>query len=886
LNVSVTGAAKAAVGPTGTVTFADITSGNTSLGTATLGPATAGQSFAAGTTMTFPTLIEDIVTGDFNGDGCQDLAFSLFGTNAILVALGNGDGTFQAPVSSSVYDQPTGMAVGDFNQDGIPDLAVTVNGQLAIMLGNGDGTFVNQFTYAAGVGPDFVSAGDFNEDGILDLAVAGAGGNASNSTINIFLGNGDGSFTPGQVSPGGLPPEYIPIADLNGDGHLDMFATNDLYGYTVLLGKGDGTFTATTFTKPAGSFEDYGPVVLGDFNGDGIPDAVVDDTEENLLVLLGKGDGTFTQQPPIAAPSAALRQMRSADLNGDGKLDLVVAIGSWGKVGEGGPNELGLFYGNGDGTFTQAVIPDEPYSVNVPAVADFNGDGLPDIIVGNAGERIQPIITANIFLDQFSQTSTASLPSICFPGTATHQVQASYSGDGNYQSSSSAPVALTASPVATAVTLTSSPAAVYGSAATLTADVTATSGIPTGPVTFLDGGIPIGTEALDNTGHASLTTSSLSAGSHAITASYGANCPWAASTSAVLAIQVGKAALSVSVGNVSRSYGTANPVFTGSVSGLIGNDSVTVTYSTTATTGSPAGTYPITAAVSGANAGAYAITITGGTLTITKTAGTLALTGGPNPALALSTITFTAQATSSTTGRPTGTVTFSDSGTVLGTATVDSSGQASISSAQLSVGAHSVTAAYGGDQNFLAGNAGPVSETIGDYALTIVGDTNQTVSAGGTATYTFLVTPTTPTTLAPVTLAVAGLPASATGVFSPASVATGSGATSVTLTVSTTEQMGAMRRTGKPPALGLAMAAWLLVLPWGVVRGTRERFRRVPLLGLCVMASGAILCLSQLSGCGGKGPASPAPAAQSYHVTVTASSGSLQHSASVGLTTP
>lgn len=890
LNVTVAGAQKSTVGPTGTVSLADITNGNTFLGSAPLGPSIAGQSFVQGTSMAFAESIENIVTGDFNGDGRQDLALAMVGST-VLIALGNGDGTFQTPVPWIVNGVAYGMATGDFNQDGALDLVVTdFDGtHVDILFNNGDGTFNNGVLVSTGVDPIYVSVGDFNEDGIPDLAVSNDNGFKGESTVSILLGNGDGNFTPAAAVPdGSVAPSLSSVADFNGDGHLDIFLSNGFYGYTVLLGNGDGTFSSRTFLPPPGTYTDYGMVVAGDFNSDGIPDVVIEDSNNYLIMFLGNGDGTFTQQSPTIPVGNTPHGLYSSDLNGDGKLDLVVPDGSYGGPGE---NELLLFYGNGDGTFTQATIPDPPSNVAELGIADFNGDGLPDILVGNAGLLAQPkSITADIFLDQFSQTATASLSAVCVPGTGTHQVQATYPGDANYQSSTSAVTSLTASPVATSVALTSAPASVvYGSSATLTAGVSAATGVPTGAVTFFNGGVPIGSATLDGTGHASLTTTALALGAHAITASYGGTCPWSASTSAVLTVQVAKAALSVSVANATRSYGTVNPVFTGTISGLVGQDTVTVTYATTATASSPAGTYPITASVGGADAATYAVAVTSGTLTINKAASSLALAVGPNPALARSSISFTAQAMSSTTGAPTGTVTFSEGSTVLGTATLNASRQASYSTANLSVGVHSVTASYNGDQNFLGGVSSAASETVGDYTLTTTGAASQTVSAGAPATYTFAVLPTTPTLLAPVTLAVTGLPAAAEFSFSPSTVATGSGATTVNLTVTPSTQMGAVRSI-KRPTRSLAMAAWLLVLPWGVLWHPRKRLHRFPRLGLCVMASGALLCLCQLSGCGGHNPTgptsptSPTPGAQTYNVTVTASSGTLQHSTTVELT--
>ena len=222
LHATVVGNAKSTVGPTGTITVADLTKGNTSLGSASLGPSTPGQSFVQGTSMTLPQGIEDIATGDFNGDGRQDLAFAMGTNNSILIALGNGDGTFQPLVHYVVYGQAVGIAVGDFNQDGAMDLAValTYSRQVDILFGNGDGTFFVGASASTGADPYTLMAADFNEDGILDLAVA----NIADATYSILLGNGDGTFTPAAAVASGVAAGYVAqIADLNGDGHLDIF---------------------------------------------------------------------------------------------------------------------------------------------------------------------------------------------------------------------------------------------------------------------------------------------------------------------------------------------------------------------------------------------------------------------------------------------------------------------------------------------------------------------------------------------------------------------------------------------------------------------------------------------------------------------------------------
>jgi hypothetical protein len=658
-------------------------------------------------TSLYPVTGQAIAAADFNKDGNLDAVVS-GGSSAGVVLYGNGDGTFQAPVGlgSGLNSQVTdgaSIVVIDLNDDGWPDVALSgtlfsFNG-LQVFLNDGSGNLTAGGTYTAG-GWEYapIAIADFNGDGKSDIVLASAFDetiqpieNTADGTISILLGNGDGTMRSAQYineNPNGTNPTVAgaaAAADFNGDGFQDLIFSSGCgpgdsctpSGFTLLLSNGAGSYQAPlSFTAPVNGAS-Y--LAVADFNGDGKPDVAVFNncdascTGTSVSIFLNTGDGTFSAPNVYEGGGVTQLAIVAGDFNGDGKMDIAVLNACDQSCSV--PGVIGILLGNGDGTFKPVV------TTNIPtgpatwiAGADFNSDGKTDLVVveGNGNANDPYAGSAQILLSKGDGTFTFG-NSYATGGDRSGSANgmAVTTGDVNGDGKADIVIGNLCEPIYRGQTAYDVNCA-NGSIGVL---------LGNGDGTFLVGpsyDIP----------DANLHSIALA------DVNGDGKLDYVAST---------ETGVAVSFGNGDGSF-QAPTVY----AALFVNQNVQLAI---ADLNGDGGLDIVQPGVGGQLAILYNQGFSNPLPVVTLQSSIKPSTYGQQ-------VTFTSTVTS-TSGTPTGTVTFLDGATKLGTAVALANGSASLTSGALAAGSHSIVASYSGDNNFLPGNSAALTQTVNVASTTI-----------------------------------------------------------------------------------------------------------------------------------------------------------------------
>ena len=962
------------------------------------------------------TLWSNLVSGDFNGDGNLDIAYSLTGLPlpaqgagagpGLYVQYGNGDGTFQNPtvISSSSANAPANNTfygesiVGDFNGDGVADIANidgvyddTLLGQQA----GGNPFTVGLNTPSSNIAFGQVAVGFLKTGRTSEQDLVFQEGNGFSGNFVAYVNNQDGTgknFTPKPPVVGTAPPLYpatVLLSDVDGDGYADLVVLYNNANYNSLTaggfavpksvniwwGNGDGTFGTVPLVITLS--RNYYLGAVADMNGDGLPDLVLSDGSL-VSILYNQGSRSFGSINPNTGEytgeqhflaGQGINSLSVASLSGGSLPDLIVANG-----GATISNALAL----GGGTSSSISLTPNP-DVNTGGITVLVNNISTTPVTGTVVATPEPstfgaTFTLTATLTPVTGTTppmgtvTFSIDGVvvpCSPGTLTptggtslsssatcqipagntyasgiHPLSATYSGSSIYTatvlSGSHTITGRTTPPMIESLAATPEPSN-FGAGFILIADLTPVPGVPepTGVVTFFIDGVPVGTGNLAPVPGSTSSSANFSipvgnvypVGSHALSANYSgdtANSPITflgthvitGSTTITIYLCVGPSPSCPSTGFVFPPFASTLTMYYGqtwngtwsvtasdngpvpgnfqlydlyngvstllcnvsNISGQACPPAVGVTQGTSVGVNVLTGVY--TGDITHTPSTSLPVTIT----VLQDTTSSAALTGAPNPSPAGQPVTFSATL-SGNDAAPTGTVVFSQVNTATGVATPIGTGTftpgsgftstATFTTSALPIGSDSITASYAATTDFAAATFPTIIETItaslaGSFTVTV---TPNPVSAGVGLGTLLLVTVTPQNGFSQgVNLTCSNLPNEASCIFVNPAIAAGGGATTLIVETTAPHTCGTTAPyfyggTGKGPLaapFALPALAGLMLL---IVPGRRRWLR-------ALVAMAVVAAITQISGCGTCTDLGTRPATYTFQVTGTAASSS------------
>jgi LmbE family N-acetylglucosaminyl deacetylase len=733
-------------GATGAVTFMD---GATTLGTGSLSGGTATYS-----TSSLAVGLHSI-TAYYGGDSNYTGSTS----NAISQNVNQASTSTTLTASPNPWTYGTSLTfTATVSETGATGAVTFMDGATTLGTGSLSGGTATYSTSSLAVGLHSITAyygGDSNYTGSTSNAISQNVNQASTSTIltanpSPSVYGSPVTFTATISSNGGTPTgtvTYMDGATVLGAGIL----SDGMASYTApaLVG---GTHSITAVYSGDANFEtSTSPAVLQTVNQAPTTatisaPAVIYNANGIVTVAVTSGSLAVTGDVALSVNGQSATTLPLS--NGSASFTITSpSVGSYSLSASYAPQGN---FGGSSNTSTLTVSP-APTSTSISAPAITYGAEGTVIVTVSSGVLLP---TGNVALSVDGETpvlgsiagtgaATFTIPN---PSSGNHTLYATYVAQGNF-GASSASGALSVGLAATTTTITPPTTVTYGGNGSVTVTVSSGAGMPSGSVSLSVDSIPLPAQELIN-GSVTFAITSPSAGSHAVSASFAGQGNFGASSSTATLI-VNTAVLTVTATNTSRVYNTANPVFMASYSGFINGDSISVLsgtplLTTMATLTSPVGTYPIAVAAGSLSAANYSFSFASGTLTVTPASTITSVASSANPSTYGASVILTATVVSSTSGTPTGLVTFKDGTTILGMGSLSGGtpNTATYVTSSLGLGSHSITAAYGGDANFTTSTTSSgFNQFVNQIPTsTILANTPNPSTYGGLVTFTATVT--------------------------------------------------------------------------------------------------------------------------------------------------